>query len=87
MTVRPFHSQIRIAAAVGISLLVVALGGQAIAQQNTAVSRGFKATDKEIVQGALVSTAADDSSSVELAVTQSASRLAGVVSKTTLVEL
>jgi hypothetical protein len=89
MSVVSLRHQVRIILIACAALLVaVVIGGQASAQnQNTAISRGFKATGSDIVQGALVSTSDDDSTSVELATTRSASRLAGIVSKTTLVEL
>lgn len=67
---------------------LVAIAGTAAAQsQSNAISRGFKASGDNIVQGALVSTTSNDSGSVELSTIGSASRLAGVVSKAALVEL
>lgn len=84
------YRKIRIALLTGITVLVVLTLPKSVAannQQNTAVSRGFTASGKDVVQGALVETTADESNSVELATPQAASRLAGVVSKTTLVEL
>lgn len=85
------HRTLRITLLASIAMLVLfAVPSRAAAakdQQNTAISRGFTASGKDIVQGALVETVAGDSSAVELATIKSASRLAGVVSKTTLVEL
>lgn len=60
--------------------------GAAQSNESNAISRGFRANDPDIVPGSLVSTTKDGSDKVELANSDSANRLAGVVSKA-LVEL
>lgn len=56
-------------------------------QQSNAISRSFRVGNETVAQGALVSTVSDDSSRIELATTGTAGRLAGIVSKSALVEL
>jgi hypothetical protein len=77
-----------LAASAAVFVMIAASGvAGAQSQQSNAISRGFAASGQDIVQGALVSTKADNSSTVELATVESAGRLAGIVSKTALVEL
>lgn len=68
-------------------LLLVAVPLADAESQSTVISRGFDAKGTGIVQASLVSTASDDSNTVELANLKNANRLAGVVSKASLVEL
>ncbi len=56
-------------------------------QSGGAISRGFKASDSEMVQGTLVSTKQGEAGTAELATADSAMRLIGVVSRTAVVEL
>ncbi|HEX8762781.1 MAG TPA: hypothetical protein VF733_03400 [Candidatus Saccharimonadales bacterium] len=75
----------------GIGLVVGIFGLVAVPvwaqNQSGAISRGFTATDSELVQGALVSTKSSNPDVVELATAESAARLAGIVSNNALVEL
>lgn len=66
-------------------LLAPIAGAQS--QSGSAISRGFKADSANLVVGALVSTKNNDSNSIELSTIGNSTRLAGIVSKTALVEL
>jgi hypothetical protein len=68
-------------------VLVIVIPAGAQEQKGSTISRGFRSSSGNIVQGALVSGDKNNSSNVVLADTESASRLAGVVSKTSLLEL
>lgn len=73
-----------------ICFLVIGLTSATVAaqaNQSNAISKGFSSKDSEIVQGAIVSTAENDSKSVELASVNNVDRIAGVASQTSLVEL
>lgn len=72
---------------VGLILSLTTGLAHARSGQDNAISRGFQTTETDIVAGALVSTKADDSSVIELATAASSTRLAGIVSRTALVEL
>jgi len=68
-------------------LIFLAAPAHAQEQKSNTISRGFQTKDTSFIQGALVSSAKNDASAIELADTNSASRLAGVVTKTALLEL
>lgn len=71
-----------------ISLFLLIASSVAHAEtQSAVISRGYEAKGNGIVQAALVSTTSDSSNKVELANLKNVNRLAGVVSKTSLVEL
>lgn len=72
----------------GLASLSLASGAVLYAQseQNNAIARGFKTSDKDIIQGTLISTKQDGSGEVEMANVNSAQRISGIASKA-LVEL
>src|SRR5690242_11001654 len=89
MSVRMFRRCYSILAAFGLLVIApVVYYGHAFADSPGAViSRGFTTNDSGIVEAALVSTTSRNSSDVELATLKNSNRLAGLVTKASLVEL
>lgn len=67
--------------------LILALVSPLSAQGVSSISQGFQTTDTNIVEGALVSLKPDTPNTVELANTERADKLIGVVGENPLIEL
>lgn len=68
-------------------LVFLAVPVHAQEQKSSTISRGFQTKDTSFIQGVLVSSAKNDASTIVLADTSSAGRLAGAVTKTSFLEL